>query len=320
MITHYLKVAFRNLLKYKTQTVISILGLAVGFTCFTLSALWINYENTYDTFHPDAERLYIVSTDDEISPGKYGMYTPPALAGYLKEHWDEVEQATLFQDNILFVQKNNRMEEIPVLSVDTTFCQIMDIRVLEGSNQFMIPQKGNNDVAITQEGAQHLFGTTDKRMWNALFGKDVAEGKRFFKKVHQLLHSAGACHIPYPYSLFSRTDLADYVKINDLAKALCKKLPRNEYRQALVLWTEYLVRFKTFFDGYHAGTAGLKELENFRKWANEKCAGRRILRFYSFNQYTEQIGKMISEGKKWLHFGLDWEDAYVIKHTQTIFK
>ena len=28
MIKHYLKVAFRNLLKYKTQTVISILGMA----------------------------------------------------------------------------------------------------------------------------------------------------------------------------------------------------------------------------------------------------------------------------------------------------
>ena len=35
---------------------------------------------------------------------------------------------------------------------------------------------------------------------------------------------------------------------------------------------------------------------------------------------TTLIKKMISEGKKWLHFGLDWEDAYVIKHSQTILK
>ena len=40
MITHYLKVAFRNLVKYKTQTLISIIGLSVGFTCFALSVLW----------------------------------------------------------------------------------------------------------------------------------------------------------------------------------------------------------------------------------------------------------------------------------------
>ena len=30
MITHYLKVAFRNLVKYKTQTLISIIGLSVA--------------------------------------------------------------------------------------------------------------------------------------------------------------------------------------------------------------------------------------------------------------------------------------------------
>lgn len=44
MITHYLKVAFRNLVKYKTQTLISIIGLSVGFTCFALSVLWSRYE------------------------------------------------------------------------------------------------------------------------------------------------------------------------------------------------------------------------------------------------------------------------------------
>ena len=36
MITHYLKVAVRNLLKYKTQNLISIGGLAVGLFCFCI--------------------------------------------------------------------------------------------------------------------------------------------------------------------------------------------------------------------------------------------------------------------------------------------
>ena len=42
MITHDLKVAIRNLLKYKVQTGISMLGLAAGFVCFVLSA-WTDY-------------------------------------------------------------------------------------------------------------------------------------------------------------------------------------------------------------------------------------------------------------------------------------
>ena len=60
MIKHYLKVAFRNLAKYKVQSIVSILGLAVGFVCFALSTLWIRYEMTYDTFHEGAERIYLV--------------------------------------------------------------------------------------------------------------------------------------------------------------------------------------------------------------------------------------------------------------------
>ena len=49
MLHHYIKIAFRNLLKYKLQSFICIVGLAIGFTSFALSSLWIRYELTYDT-------------------------------------------------------------------------------------------------------------------------------------------------------------------------------------------------------------------------------------------------------------------------------
>ena len=50
MITHYLKVAVRNLLKYRTQSIVSVLGLAIGFACVSLSMYWNHYEMTYDAF------------------------------------------------------------------------------------------------------------------------------------------------------------------------------------------------------------------------------------------------------------------------------
>ena len=59
MILHYLKVAVRSLMKYKTQTIISIIGLAVGFVCLAFSMIWIRYELTYDDFHRGAERIYV---------------------------------------------------------------------------------------------------------------------------------------------------------------------------------------------------------------------------------------------------------------------
>ena len=69
MLLHNLSMALSQLAKYKLQTLLSLVGLAVGFTCFALSSLWWRYETTYDSFHPGAENLYIqvMSTDKWVT-------------------------------------------------------------------------------------------------------------------------------------------------------------------------------------------------------------------------------------------------------------
>lgn len=62
MFIHYLKVALRNLFRYKTKHAISILGIAVGFTAFLLGGYWYYWEHSFDTFHPDGEHTYIATT------------------------------------------------------------------------------------------------------------------------------------------------------------------------------------------------------------------------------------------------------------------
>ena len=39
MIQHYFKIACRNLLKYKVQNILSIVGLSIGFTAFLLGGV-----------------------------------------------------------------------------------------------------------------------------------------------------------------------------------------------------------------------------------------------------------------------------------------
>ena len=179
MITHYLKVAVRNLLKYKTQTIISILGLAVGFVCFALSAFWIRYEMTYDAFHEDADRIYLVITDDELSPGKYACYTPPALTDYLQTNYQEMEKVFSYRDSPIFIMHNNQQKQIDVLGIDSTFLNIMNIKILEGSNNFLIPSDDNMETAITRSGAMELFGTTDvigKTLYDAMYKQELRIG------------------------------------------------------------------------------------------------------------------------------------------------
>lgn len=149
MITHYLKVAIRNLLKYKTQTFISILGLAVGFVCFILSAFWIHYEMTYDAFHRDAERIYWVTTNDV-------MRLPYPIGKHWQDNYAEIEDYAIFEAYDQRLYYNEKKGETYFSFADSSFMNMMDIRILEGNANFMTSEKG--EIAITEDKAKELFG------------------------------------------------------------------------------------------------------------------------------------------------------------------
>ena len=149
MIKHYLKVAFRNLAKYKVQSIVSILGLAVGFVCFALSTLWIRYEMTYDTFHEGAERIYLVRAHYAHEPGKISNSTPYPLADYLQKGNPEIEaMASTSVQKVKFRVKDTEKDVVSA-AADSVLMNFFNIRVLRGTVNFL---KGTNgEIAITEE-------------------------------------------------------------------------------------------------------------------------------------------------------------------------
>jgi hypothetical protein len=89
MIHHYFKIAFRNMRKYTSQTVISVLGLATGFTCFALGALWVRYEMTFDAFHKNAKQMYVVYKPNIFTNSGYSRNNTYSCAVRLKETFPE---------------------------------------------------------------------------------------------------------------------------------------------------------------------------------------------------------------------------------------
>jgi ABC-type antimicrobial peptide transport system permease subunit len=157
MIKHSLTVAFRNLRKYKSQSIVGILGLAVGFFCFALSVMWIHYEMSYDTFHEGADRLYLVQQEFSfLNNSSLSVVTPYPLAVYLKENFPEVEDACNMQAWPSKIILDGVTHKIFRACVDSTFMRFFKIEVLEGNLDFLIPD--SKKAAITQEEAQKLFG------------------------------------------------------------------------------------------------------------------------------------------------------------------
>ena len=157
MITHYLKIAFRNLRKYKTQTLISVIGLAVGFTCFALATLWIVYEMTYDSFHKNAKQMYVVYKPSVFRNSGYDRSTAYRLSSYLKETFPEIVHAIPLRPSYSG-KVTIEGADFPAVTIvaDSSFFRMFDVKILEGSRDFLIP--GSNKLAITQQKARQLFG------------------------------------------------------------------------------------------------------------------------------------------------------------------
>ena len=254
MILHYLKIAWRNLLKYRTQSVVSILGLAVGLACFALSAFWVHYEMTYDSFHRDADRLYLVGVNDDSFGGSSASYTPQALGHYLKEHYSEIEDYCLFETSMLFVVKDNRMLELPMLMPDTTTLRMLDIRTLDGDESFLrSASEADSRIAITEKTARLLFGTTD------VIGQTVTDANWNKEYTIGSVVSDWGVHTNFPYAFLGNgngwTGWDDYtyrtlVKVKpgtDVSRLLEKmnahfpeELTKSKYRATTGLTRFYL--------------------------------------------------------------------------------
>lgn len=196
MTIHNLTIALRNLLKYKTQTVISILGLAIGFACFALSAFWIRYEMTYDSFHRDADRIHLLGLNLKAWGPQYAGNIPLPMGNYLKENCPEVEDWCAFDHSTINIRKGNTFKEFQILRPDSTVMRMMDIRVLAGSELFFRPVQGEEaEVAITESLSQELFGIP------RAIGQEIDLGNRKVK-VGAIVSDWGK-HSNFPYQIIA---------------------------------------------------------------------------------------------------------------------
>lgn len=193
MIRHYLKVAFRNLMKYKTQSLVSIIGLAVGFTCFALSVLWIRYEMTYDNFHEGANRIYLIRAHYTNQPG-ISNSTPYPLMEYLQEKMPEIEDITTLSTSYVKFRLGDNEQDVGMIAADSTFMNFFGVQLLKGTVNFL--KSGSPEVAITEEFAQRLFGKEEDAL-----GKEVEIGRRSCKI--GAIVSGWSHHSNIPYSVLT---------------------------------------------------------------------------------------------------------------------
>ena len=156
MFRHYITIALRNIRKYALQNAVSILGLTAGFVCLTLSTVWIRYENSFDTFHKDADRLYYMNEIYEVDGTDRTdrtKYVAGALGIVGCYDFETLIEFAEIESCCKYVIKERK--GVTTLRGDTAFFKMFDFKIAAGTDRF---KTDSSYVAVTENFAHKIYG------------------------------------------------------------------------------------------------------------------------------------------------------------------
>jgi putative ABC transport system permease protein len=161
MLRNYLKTSVRNLLRYKSYSLINVFGLTIGLATTLFIFLWIIDELRYDQFHAN-KNIYRVLANYTYSDASIetGWATPVLLAPTLQAELPEVAQAMHMRwpSDMLLKHGNKSLTEHGVFA-DAAVFSVFSFPIVQGDARQPLP--GEKSIAISQSLAAKFFGDTD---------------------------------------------------------------------------------------------------------------------------------------------------------------
>ncbi|MBN1338460.1 MAG: ABC transporter permease [Bacteroidales bacterium] len=174
MTEHYIKTAFRNFFRNKLFTLINLFGLATGMALSIMLFLYIYNEMTYDCFHENRNRIYLMELASESSAEGTGI-SAVATAGYgpaMLREFPEVENMVRFsspEDGYLKAgQKNYNFTQI--MYADSSVFDVFSFPLIRGDPATAL--KNPYSIVLTKSAAFKIFGEKDPVGEVLLFNSD----------------------------------------------------------------------------------------------------------------------------------------------------
>jgi len=150
MLINYIKTAYRNMTQNLSQTLINILGLAVGMTCALLIFLWVQNQVNYDQWQ---------SKKDQIHRLEFSTWViMPPYIGDLVTELPEVEDMTRFyfwhQPTLTFKESAFNVDNFAF--ADSTILNIFTFDFIHGNPSDAL--KNPFSIVLTESISNKLFG------------------------------------------------------------------------------------------------------------------------------------------------------------------
>jgi predicted permease len=159
MFKNYLKVAMRNILRHKGYSFINIAGLALGMACSIFLLLQVHHEQSFDTFHENANSLYRVEQDQPSPEGNFHVTVTPYPAGpEIKDNIPEIKNFSrwLYPGSMLVKYEDKVFYENTVTAVDPSFLQMFTFPLIAGDSKTALNDPFS--VILSETMAEKYFG------------------------------------------------------------------------------------------------------------------------------------------------------------------
>lgn len=161
MIKNYLKLAWRNILKNKSSSVINIGGLSVGMAVAILISLWIYNEFSFNKYHQNYDRIAQVMQHQAYNDVVETQVTNPAVMAetirnefgsnfkyVIQANW--IGRFTLSYGDKIISKEGNYFE--PEVT------EMLSLKMIRGTRDGL---KEMNSIILSQSVAEAIFGTKD---------------------------------------------------------------------------------------------------------------------------------------------------------------
>lgn len=256
MLRNYLKIAFRNMAKYKVISFINLFGLTVGITCCLLILTYIIHETSYDKYNSKADRIYRVTRSFNNKEGVQSLHlgaVAPPYGPLLKNEFPDIEKVTriLPMGTSPTRYEDKIFSEKDIYCADEYFSDVFDIAMLKGNPHTALTDPFS--IIITEDVARRYFGNDDP------MGKVIKMDNQFNLKVTGVFKPFPDASHFHPRILVSFNTLKDSAVYGE--KNLQTNWGNNAFFTYLLFPKNYPVktvesRLPAFLDKYMPGYYG----------------------------------------------------------------
>jgi putative ABC transport system permease protein len=164
LVSHYLAVAARGLVRHKLDSSMGIAGLALGLACFLGAYVFASYVDGADRQFPNADRIYAMYESFDVRA--MNLKVPPSagttsrLADALRADFPELEAVARSRtDPRAVVQVDGDVAFRKIRYVEPEFLEIFELPFVAGSKRRALAH--SRSAVLTQATAIALFGKGD---------------------------------------------------------------------------------------------------------------------------------------------------------------